>query len=275
MMNNSWTAALACAWIAAAPLAAQDLAKPDTASQRSARLFTRRDAYIAGAFAAGAVAMFPVDRTLASHLQDSTVQANQFLSHAATAARRVGSPGALVLPLVTYVGGRVLHKPRVADLGLHTFESVVMAEMLTDLAKVAAGRARPEKDPEAPFDYRFGRGFSNHAFASMPSGHTTAAFAAASAATAEVGEHWPRHKTVVGITLYTAAGLVGLSRMYNNQHWASDVVVGAAVGTFSGWKVVGYTHAHPRNPLDRLLLGARVTPTAGGGMALTWSSLPR
>ncbi|HET7461762.1 MAG TPA: phosphatase PAP2 family protein, partial [Longimicrobium sp.] len=92
---------------------------------------------------------------------------------------------------------------------------------------------------------------------------------------AEVGAHWPRHKTVAGITLYTAAGLVGLSRMYNNQHWASDVVVGAAVGTFSGWKVVGYTHAHPGNPLDRLLLGTRVAPAENGGMALTWSSLRR
>src|SRR6185503_3951581 len=106
---------LAVAWvgIASASAAAQDLTKPDTAAQRSAHLFTRHDAYIAGAFAAGAVAMFPLDRTLASHLQDSTVQANRFLSHAATAARRVGSPGAFALPFVTYVGGRVLHRPQV------------------------------------------------------------------------------------------------------------------------------------------------------------------
>lgn len=264
-----------CVWMAAVPAAAQDLSKPDTAAQRSARLFTRRDAYIAGAFAAGAVAMFPVDRTLANHLQDSTVQANQLLSHAATGARRLASPGALVLPLAAFVGGRALHKPGVADLGLHTFESVVLAELVTDVVKTAAGRARPDQNPDDPFDYRFGRGFGKHAFASMPSGHTTAAFAAASAATAEVGAHWPRHRTLVGATLYTAAGLVGLSRMYNNQHWASDVVVGAAVGTFSGWKVVGYTHAHPGNPIDRLLLGTRVAPAANGGMALTWSSLPK
>ena len=270
-----------CIWVVAflslapAAAAAQDLAKPDTAAHRSARLFTRRDAYIAGAFAVGTLAMFPVDRAIASDLQDSTVQANQFLEHAATAARRVGSPGALVLPFVTFVGGRVLHKPNVADLGLHTFESVVMAEALTDLTKVAAGRARPDQDPENPFDYRLGRGFRSHPFASMPSGHTTAAFAAASAATAEVGAHWPRHRVVVGIGLYSAAGLVGLSRMYNNQHWASDVVVGAAIGTFSGWKVVGYTHAHPNNPVDRVLLGTRVAPSPGGGVTIAWSSLQR
>lgn len=269
-----WIMAVTCVAVAVAPAPAQDLAKPDTAAQRSPRLFTRRDAYLAGAFAAGAVAMFPIDHALANHLQDRTVQANQLLSNTATGARLLGSPGALVLPLATFVGGRVLHKPDVADLGLHTFESVVMSKVLTGTIKTVAGRARPLQDPDDPFNYRVGRGFSNDLYSSMPSGHTASAFAAASAATAEVGAHWPRHRTAVGITLYTAAGLVGLSRMYNDKHWASDVVVGAAVGTFSGWKVVGYAHAHPDNPIDQLLLRTHVAPAPGGGVALTWSSTP-
>jgi membrane-associated phospholipid phosphatase len=267
--------ALACICIAAAPAPGQNLSKPDTAAQRSKRLFIKRDLYIVGAFAAGAVAMFPVDRKLANHLQDSTVQANRLLSHGATAARLLGNPGAFAMPFATYVAGRMLHKPHAAELGLHTFESVVMGEMVTSVAKSAAGRARPLQDPDDPFNYNFGRGLKNDPYRSMPSGHATAAFAAASAATSEVGEHWPRHKMAVGITLYTAAGLVGLSRMYNNDHWASDVVVGAAIGTFSGWKVVGYTHAHPHNPVDRILLGTRVTPAPDGRMTFTWSSLQR
>ncbi len=274
-MTKGWIAALACVSIAAAPASAQVLSKPDTAAQRSNPLFIRRDLYIAAAFAAGAVAMFPVDRSLANHLQDSTVQANRLFARGATAARILGSPGALALPFATYVAGRVLRKPHAADLGLHTLESVVMAEMVTSGAKAAAGRARPVQDPDDPFNYNFGRGLKNDPYRSMPSGHTTAAFAAASAATSEVGAHWPRHKLLVGTALYTTAALVGLSRMYNNQHWASDVVVGAAIGTFSGWKVVGYTHAHPHNPVDRILLGTRVAPAPGGGMTLTWSSLQR
>ncbi|HET7232449.1 MAG TPA: phosphatase PAP2 family protein [Longimicrobium sp.] len=275
MMMNRGIVALACVWIAAAPAAAQDLSRPDTAAQRSGRLFTRRDLLIAGAFAAGAAAMFPVDHTLANHLQDSTVQANHFLSHTATGARLLGSPGALVLPVATFAAGRVLRKPQMADLGLHTAESVLMAQAITSVAKAATGRARPVEDPGHPFNYRFGRGLRNDRFSSMPSGHTSSAFAAASAAASEVGEHWPRHRTLAGITLYSAASLVGLSRMYNNKHWASDVVVGAAVGTFSGWKVVGYTHSHRNNRLDRFLLGTRVAPAPGGGMALDWSSLRR
>jgi membrane-associated phospholipid phosphatase len=272
-MANRWMAALACVSLAAAPAAAQVLSEPDTAAQRAAPLFIKRDLYILGAFAAGAVAMFPIDRKVANDLQDSTVQANRFFSHAATAARVLGSPGAYALPFATYVAGRVLRKPQTAELGLHTFESVVMAGMVTGVAKAAAGRARPVQDPDDPFNYNFARGLKHDPYRSMPSGHTTAAFAAASAATSEVGAHWPRHKVLAGITLYTAAGLVGLSRMYNNQHWASDVVAGAAIGTFSGWKVVGYTHAHPHNPIDRIFLGTRVAPAPGGGMTLTWTSM--
>ena len=56
--------------------------------------------------------------------------------------------------------------------------------------------------------------------------------------------------------MYGGATLVGLSRMYNNAHWASDVALGAAIGTFAGLKTVRYSHAHPDNPVDRLVLGS-------------------
>src|SRR5450759_3446218 len=65
--------------------------------------------------------------------------------------------------------------------------------------------------------------------------------------------------------MYGGATLVGLSRMYHNNHWASDVVLGAAIGTFSGLKVVRYSHAHPDNKLDKFILGATVFPNADGG----------
>jgi len=141
------------------------------------------------------------------------------------------------------------------------------------VVKVVAGRARPFVNVDDPYDFKFLAGVHDEARRSFPSGHTTSAFAAAAAATAEVGRHWPGRKTLTGVVAYGTAGLVGISRMYNNKHWASDVVVGAAVGTFSGWKVVGYTHAHPANRLDRWLLRTRVAPSGQGGVAITWSSL--
>jgi hypothetical protein len=59
--------------------------------------------------------------------------------------------------------------------------------------------------------------------------------------------------------------------MYHDQHWASDVVLGAAVGTFSGLKVVKYTHAHPKNFLDRAILKAQIAPDGRGGALVAWS----
>jgi len=70
--------------------------------------------------------------------------------------------------------------------------------------------------------------------------------------------------------MYGGALTVGLARMYHNAHWASDVALGAGIGTFSGLKVVRYNHRPPHNRLDRWLLGAQVTPDSRGGVAVTF-----
>jgi len=268
-------AALVSAFVLAMPVHAQTLNAPDTAAQRSPHLFRRRDLLIAGGFVAGAVAMAPLDRTFAHELQDSSVQANTFLRKSATGVRVLGVPGSLVISGGLYAVGTVIHHPHVADTGLHTFESIVMAEAITSLAKGVVGRSRPNAAPDDPFDYGFGRGFGADKHQSMPSGHTSGAFAAAAAGASEIGQWWPKHRTLAAVGLYSAASLVGISRMYNNKHWASDVVVGAGIGAFSGWKVVGYTHAHPNNPVDRLLLRTHVAPAANGGVAIVWSAATR
>jgi membrane-associated phospholipid phosphatase len=66
---------------------------------------------------------------------------------------------------------------------------------------------------------------------------------------------------VIGPVLYGGAVAVGASRMYENRHWASDVIMGAAIGTFAGTKVVRYHRTHPTNQLDRWLLRASVSPS--------------
>ncbi|HVD59760.1 MAG TPA: hypothetical protein VNC11_02740 [Gemmatimonadaceae bacterium] len=53
--------------------------------------------------------------------------------------------------------------------------------------------------------------------------------------------------------------------MYHDKHWASDVALGGAVGTFTGLKVVRYSHNHPDNRIDRRFLGFTVGPSECGG----------
>ena len=59
--------------------------------------------------------------------------------------------------------------------------------------------------------------------------------------------------------------------MYHNLHWASDVVLGAGIGTFSGLKVVRYSHQHPDNFIDRVILSTSIAPDGHGGGVVAWA----
>ena len=228
-------------------------------------LFTWRDAVLAAAFAGTTIAMFPIDRATANELQDSTTQANRFLKNASRGVQYVADPGSVIIGVSMYGVGRLAGWRDVADLGLHGTEAVVLSGAVTALIKGLAGRARPyvSLDTNAR-DFRLARGFNQGGYQSFPSGHTSAAFAAASVVTSESQRWWPHETWLVAPAMYGGATLVGLSRMYNNAHWASDVVLGAAIGTFSGIKVVRYSHGHSNNLIDRALLGLHVVPTPEG-----------
>ena len=66
-------------------------------------------------------------------------------------------------------------------------------------------------------------------FKSFPSGHTANAFAAAEWLRTE---YWNRSPWI-GITGYSLATATGVLRVFNNRHWVSDVVAGAAFGFLS------------------------------------------
>jgi membrane-associated phospholipid phosphatase len=138
--------------------------------------------------------------------------------------------------------------------------------------KGVVGRQRPNVRPQNNHKYEPFKGITSDDFRSFPSGHTVAAFAAAAAVTSEVDRMWPRYTWYVGPALYAGAALVGVSRMYHNRHWASDVALGAGIGTFSGLKVVKYSHAHPDNLIDRVILHTSAAPDGRGGAYLVWSA---
>ncbi len=62
---------------------------------------------------------------------------------------------------------------------------------------------------------------------SMPSGHTSHSFAVAAVANELYGNK-------IGTAAYLIAGLVAISRINDNDHYLSDVIIGAALGTIIG-----------------------------------------
>jgi membrane-associated phospholipid phosphatase len=242
---------------------------PDSATVKAhKKLFTHRDAVLAGAFAVTTILLTPLDRQLSHELQDSSIQANHFLRNASHGVEVIASPGAYFIGGGLYAVGRLAHLPRVADLGWHGTEAVLMGEMTGYVLKGMVGRGRPFATNQDPDDFKPFHGFGSGDWRSFPSGHSTTAFAAAAAVTDETTLWWPKSTWIIGPLMYGGATMVALSRMYHNRHWASDVAVGALIGTFSGKKVVLASHSNPDNVIDRIMLDGMIRPSEYGGVKI-------
>lgn len=222
--------------------------------------FTNRDRVSAAGFLSATLLALPFDRAAAHVFEQPAVHRNARVAGAASVIRSLGDPGAFALTAGTFIVGRVAHQSGLADVGLHSAEAVAFGGATTNVLKFVIGRARPrEMAGRDAFAFHPWRGISD--YASFPSGHTTAAFAAASAVSAELScstfaQMHTRIGRVAPFLLYGAAALVGVSRMYHDAHWASDVIAGAGIGTLSGHVTIRRLHAGPtRNRFDRRLLG--------------------
>lgn len=242
----------------------------DSIATAAAPVATWRDAALAGAFIASTALLLPADRRIQRASQAGPIQRTAVVRDVADGLDVLADPGTLILAGSTYLVGIVSHERRVAALGLHVGEALVVAGAIAEGLKGVAGRARPFADPTSQYDFRFGRGFAHDPYASFPSGETTLAFAAASATTAEISRWRPGGAAFVGPVSYALATGVALGRVYKNQHWASDAMLGAGIGTLSGLLVVRWNAAHRRNWIDRVFLPAAVTSDGRRAVQVTW-----
>ncbi|GHV25238.1 hypothetical protein FACS1894176_03240 [Bacteroidia bacterium] len=108
---------------------------------------------------------------------------------------------------------------------------------------------------------------------SFPSGHTATAFTGAEIVRREYWDASPWY----GIAAYSVATATGVLRIYNDRHWASDVLAGAGFGILSAQ--IGYwllpiekkwLHLDA-DKKDRISIVPYYVPQQGGGIGLSYS----
>ena len=116
--------------------------------------------------------------------------------------------------------GKLARKNNVSDLGAALLRAQIINEVVTQGIKRTVRRRRPDSS-------------NNRSF---PSGHTSGTCATATVLHRFLG--WK-----VGVPAFAFAVYVGGSRLSENKHYLSDVVVGASLGIASGLSI----NHHHRN----------------------------
>ncbi len=133
----------------------------------------------------------------------------------------------IALTLGTLAFGALRHDETERRTAYDMMEAIALGSASSFVFKSAVARTRPDSTSDRS---AWGRGGD-----SFPSGHVTAAFAAAQvfADSRPPGEwHWRA-------LAYSLAAATAYARVSDNMHWTSDVVAGAALGIATGRFVSG------------------------------------
>jgi membrane-associated phospholipid phosphatase len=131
----------------------------------------------------------------------------------------VGNPGThFALAGVWYLLGQQTCNDKTYEVGKTLFSALTINGLTVMVGQTASWDKAP-----------------NGEWGTFPSGHTSSSFVVASVLHEAYGH-------VVGVPLYGLATLVGIERLDDREHYFSDVVMGAVLGT-----VIGHSVASGRN----------------------------
>lgn len=207
-------------------------------------------------------ALIATDRRIATQLPNTVDQV--------AISKDVSQVGAVytIIPITAglYIGGAISHNPKARETGILGGEAALDSLIVVTVLKGITQRERPYQSN--------GRGTFFSGGGSFPSGHSAGAWALAS-----VVAHEYNKNILYPITAYGLASLVSLSRLSGQQHFASDIVLGGAIGWFIG-RYVFQTHVdhsiHTRPPSKLSRLRPRVIPqfdpqSRTRGVVLSWT----
>jgi len=146
----------------------------------------------------------------------------------------------------TYAVGLFGNHGGTRKLGRMMFQSLSYSGLTAMFIRMIAGRKRP---PLTSNHTDFIGFTSNNRFQSFPSGHTTVAFAFSTVLAEYFDSPWSR------IGFYGLAGLAATERIINNEHWLTDVILGALIGIAGGVHVINEESKRENNsPKSKLTI---------------------
>ena len=128
--------------------------------------------------------------------------------------------------LTTFGGSLVIKNTKLRNTSWNAIKAVMLTSLSVEGLKTGIGRARPFMN-EGNLSFHSFNG--NDVYKSMPSGHSSFAFALLTPF-AETYSRW----------IYVIPASVAMGRVWQQKHWLSDVVVGGGIGWLSGYL---FTHS--------------------------------
>jgi len=151
---------------------------------------------------------------------------NPFVNSVADIVEPFGNRYSPYIMAGMYVAGAVIKDRDLKNTALLTFKSYAISTSLYLITKSMVRRNRPAYTDN---NLDFHPPFSNDRYhTSFPSGHTLTVMTLATAVSEAYGK---QHRWIPWVA-YGIAGLTGVSRIYHNRHWSSDVWIGASLGYF-------------------------------------------
>lgn len=241
----------------------------DSTAGGDRRFLRPRELTVLGLGIAASAGLSAFDPRIARWTQSSGIQGSSGRKRLVNDLTRVNETTLTVAGLLGYGIGRLSHADALTDIAKHTTEAVVLTSLASQAIRGPLGRTRPHVTGDSnQYDFHFGRGFTKFDNRAWPSLHAATAFAAGSALVGEVRERHPDALPWAAPLIYAAASVPGLSRMYLDQHWATDVLMGGVIGTVVGSRLVHFAHTAPRGAGPRWLVNATVAPGVDGSLLL-------
>ena len=220
---------------------------------KSPYYFDKDDMIMTGVILAMTSASFSLDNRVRNQISRNH---NVTMDNLTVVGKQFGHPvyGGL-LSIALYTTGFFTADNYTKITGQMLAEALIVNGIYTTVLKSVFGRARPyTHDGFSDFDiFMFEFDADENSF---PSGHTSTAFTVATVLSERI------NNVYASVALYSLASLTAYQRIYSDVHWLSDTLIGAALGTFIGLKIVKLheNSLHEKSSYS-LNIYPKVTPT--------------